>query len=670
MRIFRVTPRLAAVALLAVAGPRSVAFGEDAPSPNADLRTAGRSDAPLAERLAAARRLIAGSVPDAESGVRAAALLLDADAVVAAGLLRRALDADVVPADVLGLAGAVVRARLDAEIDATRRASLAAFALALGLRGAEFEPALSNLAAPGVADALAADGWPPTPDVSLEDPPRAPGEDVAVTRRRLWSTRHAMHADRLDGASMDDPAAARAGLDALVADGAESLPTLLAVARAPAVRTPPGRVPRRVRAIVALGVIGDRAAVDVLTPCLADATQDGWVRVAAATALGDIGDPRAIPALCRALYYTGDIHRPRDAWDYPGGDNTDVPADRWNTVEYYVVDVAVADALLRLGVGNAAEWLIRERLNPRSGRWRIRVLQDAVDAIQRAFPDAPRAYEPDAGLPGRSAAYEGLLAWWRKGPRLARALSEGDEGTRASARRIVETIGGKGVMELQIAKRAATLLGPAILPAVLDGLGTAKRVQRAELVLVLGTLGDRRAVEPLIAFTADPVSAVRGNAMLALARFVGTEDDPRLVGEAKDATNRIVTRAIEMLADPEASPRTTALEALAHARPRDDVRAALDAHAAATHPENDFADYRMSEDVARLVQSGEGADRVLGHLGHKDLFVRRFAFELVRAALDLEPDVFDPAIDPGTPRFRAFDPAVLAAAVARRRTPR
>ena len=156
-------------------------------------------------------------------------------------------------------------------------------------------------------------------------------------------------------------------------------------------------------------MIGDRAAVDDLIPCIVDLKDEGWARAAAVTALGDIGDPRVIPELCRVLFYLGDVHRPRDSWDYPGADNTDVPADRWDTVEYYAIDCAVADALLRLGVANAAEWLIRERLHPRSGRWRIRVLQDAVDAIRRAFPTAPRSYEPDAGLPSR-APKEGFPA--------------------------------------------------------------------------------------------------------------------------------------------------------------------------------------------------------------------------------------------------------------------
>ena len=667
MRIAPSTLRVALVAaLVAIPCHARVRGGDEPTTPESDLRLAGRIDAPPAVRREAAKRLVEQGVPDAESGVRAASLLLEDDVPTAAALLRRSLDADVVPADTMGLARAAARSALAKATDPARKASLAAFALGTGLR-AEFAAAVGHFDLPEVREAARADGY------ALPDgvPAEPPGD---------WAT-HARLADLLDRATSDDPKAAREGIDALA--NAASVPFLRAVARQlparkpytgprpAALRTPRGRLPRRVRAIVALGLAGDADAVHDLIPCLDDLEDDGPVRLAAATALGDLGDARAIPALCRVLFYLGDVHRPRDAWDYPGVDNTDVPADRWDSVEYYNIDVAAADALLRLGVGNAAEWLIRERLHVRSGRWRVRVLQDAVDALRRAFPDAPRVYEPDAGIPARAAAYDALIAWWRTGPRLSRPLVETDAAVHAATQAVVATIGGKSVMDLQIAKRTATLVGSAMLPAVLEGLATSTRkVQRAELAIVLGTLGDRRAVEPLLALSADPVPAVRGNAILALARFVETERDPRLTGPANDATARIVARAIAMLADPEAAPRTAALEALAHARPSDDVRAALAAHAAATHPENAFGDYRMTEDVVRLVQTAEGSATVLAHLEAKDVFVRRFVYELLRSVFDLEPGVYDASFDPGTPRYRAFDASILETALAARRGPR
>ncbi len=404
---------------------------------------------------------------------------------------------------------------------------------------AEFDVALDH-PLPDVVDAALADGFHAVPlGVRSE------------TRHADWAA-HARLADLLDRATSDDPKAAREGIDALATP--EAVPFLLSVARqlpAPkpytgprpaALRTPPGRLPRRIRAIVALGLAGDRSAVEDLMPCLDDLQDDGPVRFAAATALGDLGDPRAIPALCRVLFYLGDVHRPRDSWDYPGVDNTDVPADRWDTVEYYAIDVAAADALLRLGVGNAAEWLIRERLHVRIG--------------SLAHPRARRTPWTRCGAPSRTCrrSTSPTRACRRAPPRTTHSsrggaparsspdrLDETDEGVRAATRGIVRTIGEKSVMELQIAKRAATLIGPAMLPAVLEGLATSTRkVQRAELALVLGTLGDRRAVDPLLALSRDPVPAVRGNAILALARFVGTRirPAPRGGGEGPDRAHR------------------------------------------------------------------------------------------------------------------------------------
>ncbi len=58
---------------------------------------------------------------------------------------------------------------------------------------------------------------------------------------------------------------------------------------------------------------------------------------------------------------------------------------------------------------------------------------------------------------------------------------------------------------------------------------------------------------------------------------------------------------------------------------------------------------------------------MLAHLEAKDLFVRRFVFELLRSAFDLEPDVYDAAPDPGTPRHKVFDASILERALAARR---
>jgi hypothetical protein len=307
-----------------------------------------------------------------------------------------------------------------------------------------------------------------------------------------------MVAARLDAATEDDPAVAGPALDALVAAAPSAMALLLATATspAPAAKTPTGRVPRRVRAIVALGAAGDRRAVPVLVGCLVD-TDDGWVRAAAATALGDLGDPRAIAPLCRVIFYQGDRHRPHDGWEYPGASNVDVPWEAWADVPYFAVDGAAAASLLRLGVRAAAEWLIEERLDPRTGRWRVRVTQDAIDAIRAAFPAAPQGYEPDAGYPQRQAAVDALRAWWRTGPALPAPIDEASPEVRAALDELAGSVGGPGVgvMFLMINKKAAMLVGPPMTASILKVLATSRRkVQRAELAVVLGGVRDRRAI--------------------------------------------------------------------------------------------------------------------------------------------------------------------------------
>ena len=194
-RIARMTLCVAVVATLGSGGPRAGA--DEAPTPESDLRLASRMDAPKADRIDAAKRLLATAVPDAEAGVRAASLLLRDDAATAAALLRKSLDAEMIPADTLDLARSTARAALSKETDPVRRASLAAFALGTGLRGEEFQPALAQPDAPGVAEASAAD--------SFNFPWTVPGVAEA------WKA-HRVVADRLDRASADDPAVARAAI--------------------------------------------------------------------------------------------------------------------------------------------------------------------------------------------------------------------------------------------------------------------------------------------------------------------------------------------------------------------------------------------------------------------------------------------------------------------------
>jgi HEAT repeat protein len=222
-------------------------------------------------------------------------------------------------------------------------------------------------------------------------------------------------------------------------------------------------------------------------------------------------------------------------------------------------------------------------------------------------------------------------------------------------------------MELQIAKRAAGLIGAPMTPALLAGLASStKRVQRAESALVLGTVRDRRAFEPLLALTKDPAPNVRGAAAEAIAAYVDGEKDPGFDGEAKDVLTRTVARWIEMLSDEEEAPRASAMKGLISAPPRDDVRAAVAAHASTSHPENAFSDYAIAEEIVNAVQTGQGLERPLERLSAPELFVRRATWEHLVRALRLDPRAFDPGLDPAPARVEAVRGTVSGALEKRR----
>jgi HEAT repeat protein len=647
-RIACATLRFAFVALAAAGGP--LAARADAPPDTAsDLRKAASSVLPAEERLALARRISsAESVPDAEAAFRVAAAVFKDDPATATALARLGREA--------GFLGRSERLRLEEQIvkaaggggppDAATIERVVAMGVTLG---AQVEVTAELASKPGpVRDALA---WAGVPAASLPRIGEPASAEVAAALTQTVS-----YLGWLERANADEPKEARAGMDLLLASRGAAVPLLNSVAAPGQKPTPPGLLGRRARAIAVLGMAGDRRATPVLSACLSD-DQPGWVRVAAAYALGDLGDPAALPALTRALFYLGDRHRPRDSWDFPGEGETDVPADKWPDVEYYAIDVGIADALLRLGVKNAAGWLIRERLDPRKGRWRVRVPQDATDAIRRSFEAAPASYNPDAGLPERMAAWEELVAWWAKGPTPRRVLDEADPATRAATGEIVGRAIGKSVMELQIAKNALELLGPAATPSLLAALPDSKRVQRLEIAVTLGLVRDPRAVEPLLALSKDEAPNVRAATAKALAAYVEGAEGVR---------EPVLARLVVLLDDAEEGPRAAALSSLVAAPPRDDVRKAVEARSSATHPENAFDDWRRAESIVLLVQSGAGLEAVLAALEDPVLLRRRALWDLLRAALRLPADAFDPGRDPakGAPRL---DPARAREALERRR---
>jgi HEAT repeat protein len=654
-RIAPDTLRVVFVTLLALCGGGGTAAAAETDA-RAEIRDAARESAPLETRVAALERASnAPAIGDPDGALRAAAALLDDAPEAALRLARRALAETRAPRElVLALAD-------DARRSAGKSPARAAFAVLLGVRD---DPALFGAEGPEGPGGSGSERTALSPEalaILREDAPEVaslasaqaavatPVEDL----RREWR-RHAEVADLLDRAVDPPPTAperATTPMQALLALGERALPHLLAVAGTPEGKsTPPGHLPRRLRAIVALGLLGDRRATPVLLSGLAG--PDGWVRVSSAYALGDLGDPAAAVALARVLFYLGDRHRVLDSWDYPGLDNTPLTAEEWQSVEYHAIDSAAGDALLRLGVGNAGRWLVEQRLDPRRGAWRVRVLQDAVDALRRAYGALPVAYRPDGSVPDRLAAWRALLAWLdAERPRPKRSFDETDAGFRAAAAGLAAAVVGRSVMEQQIAGQSVELLGSAMTPTLLEMLpGESRRQRRAQVAVALGRTRDPRAVEALLGLAREPHGNVRGAAAGAL--------EPHL----RDARARDAVLAL--LADPEAEPRAAALEALASAPVDATVRAALE-RLRASEPAAARVDDGASFRVAWLVQTGEGLEEILALLRSEELWRRRQAWELLRRALSLPGDLYDPASPP--PEGPAPDEALVRRALATRR---
>ncbi len=647
-------------------GVRAEGDTADAESVDSALREVLRSSLPRAERLAAAQRALAGKASgDPETGLEAGLSLLPVDPETGLWLLVRARDAGFLPDERVQDAVERVDALLESTSDPAATSAYAAAGLLVGRRS------------PNVADEVTA-AWPPSPavratlerDLLVDAATRASIAtlDQAALHRAVEGQRGVAAA--LDEAERDDVTRSRDGLDRLVKLGAAAVePLAVEVSRATGPDGPPGRWPRACRAAVALGVIGDHRA----TPALLDALDapDGWLQVAAATALGDLGDPAAVIPLCRKITYRGDVLRPRDQWVWPGEGETTIPGDQWPTIDYFVVDCAAADSLLRLGVRNAIGWLIRNKLDPKKSNFRIRVLQDAWDALRRVLPeDAPR-YNTDAGLPQRQEEFEALTRWWDRHRHerwpVGRALDETNPELRAAARSMVEQLRGRQAGEQQMAQETCELLGPAATPVLLQTLDVAEStVLRAEILRALGFVDDPRAIDRLLELFSDASPFLRSRAAESLGAYL----DPA----AGTEPGRILDALLAGLDDPESAVAIAAMQALVAAPVSDRVRRAVQAHDLAAFRARFGADdreYSMAYTVNELVQLGpkDAWPQVKAGLESPQRYLRLAWWDLLRRALSLPHSFYAALIDPSTRAWEPIDEKRVLATLAARRAP-
>ncbi|MGE0191918.1 MAG: HEAT repeat domain-containing protein [Planctomycetota bacterium] len=641
-----VTAGLLAVTCAVAGGPRAPAWAGEAPASQARvaLDRLLRESASRAERLAAAALVLeqprlADPVATLEVAPRMAAF----DDDVGLGLAVRALT----EADVGSLATAAARdawPRAD-EVDAPdRRAARATAAWMLGAR--DTDPAWIT------------GRWPPSPSVAEAlmldlafHPDLAEGIASPVGAVTDLLRREAPALAALDDASADDAERMTRGLDRLVDElrGRAANVLLAALRRANHLPGADGRTPRAARAALALGRLGDTRVREDLERALA--ADDGWLRTVAASALGDLGDPGAAPALAWHLCVLSDGIRARDRWEYPGSSDTPIPASEWPNIDYFAVDAAACEALLRLGVPRAAGYLIERQLDPRRARFRIRVLQEATDALERHLPGAPaHGFTPDAGIPQRQAAFEALAAWWHErrdqGDLLRTAFDETAPSFQAASRQLVHNLRENDARRFIISKAAIELIGPPMTPALVEAAATAVRpVARSEIALALGLVRDPRAVPALDDLATDARPMVRARAAVALGAYA------RTVPAALEVLLRL-------LQDPLEEVRVAALGGLVGA-PRDARVAKALADLAP-----DGRDAQRAWTVGRLVQEGPQAvwGVVAAGLAAPTREQRHAWWDLLRRALDLPAHVHDAQSEPGDETARHVTRAQVDAA--------
>ena len=337
---------------------------------------------------------------------------------------------------------------------------------------------------------------------------------------------------------------------------------------------------------------------------------------------------------------------------------------------YYVVDTSAADACLRLGVRGAAGWLIENQLDPRKKNFRIRVLQDATDALRRSVPGIPVAqWNVDSGLPLRERAFRALVNWWwehRDDEQVLRhELSPTDERLLPATLGLADVLSGSsGVREMMMAKAAIRVLGPLMTPALAARAKDAQSpLHRAEIAQSLGLVRDPKAIPLLLQLVRDKASFVRANATQSLGPYADERDDLRDI-------------LVLSLKSKRADLRLAAMNALVYVRAQAEVVDALTAFI-----EADEARVKAGQTtwrspalnraltVVQLVQHGEAHwPAVRKGLEDGQRVLRRTWWDLVRGALRLPDHLHDPVTDPGDPYARQLDDAkALEALKARRR---
>jgi len=284
----------------------------------------------------------------------------------------------------------------------------------------------------------------------------------------------------------------------------------------------------RIWAIERLGQLRDSRAIELLMAALKDSYLH-MVRSKAAEGLGLLGDARAVEPLIAAL---------RDQEE--------------------IVRRGAAEALGKLGDARAVEPLIAALSDSHAS-----VRREAAEALGlladvRAVGSVVAAFRDDHEDVRRSAT-RSLGQIWQLPDLIQLGSSDGIVRLRAAealgklgdARAVEPLITALRDDHAGVRRSATRALGQIWQLPDLTQLGSSDGTMRSKAALILGELGDARAVEPLIAALKDEHENVRSEATLALGLVGNVALKPLIAGlEDSDASVRQgVAEALELLED-------------------------------------------------------------------------------------------------------------------------
>lgn len=312
----------------------------------------------------------------------------------------------------------------------------------------------------------------------------------------------------------------------------------------------------REQAVEALGAVGDSRAVDALIPLFEDASRE--VRRQTAATLAVLGDVRAVGPLVGALSDTDGAVRlqatealERLGWE-PQDDHQRalraVALSNWDEAialgsvavgplgfafrnSGWVMRHPVIEGLGAIGDVGAVDVLVEalrdsdHGVRRRAAQALVRIGTGAVDALIVTLKSH------DWELRGQAAEVLGAIGDSRAVHSLVAALGDSDMGVRWCA---IEALGkiGPGAVEPLVsilgvsdngvrwwAAAALEKVGGSAVESLIGALGDGSWELRQQATEVLGAIGDRRAIKPLVVALGDHNSGVRGRAAVSLEKL-------------------------------------------------------------------------------------------------------------------------------------------------------